>query len=295
MARELHLEGFSALVADDKGDILQSVQRALRVLNLIAEHPMGLTARQISQALDLNISTCYHILNTLVISGYLDRPPDQQIYLLGPQIPFLNNSFVQGVAVQAAPAAPNDAAMSAELAPSSLVSQLRSVLFRLTEQTQEPSYLSCWRYGEAMLLAIVEAPQAPKLTELFVGFQGPAHCQALGKVLLAYGDPSFVERYLDTHPLTTVGPNTIVQRFRFQDELNDIVRHGYSIDKEEFGSDVYCIAAPIFASRGQVVAALGISFTGSTFSRRAEWLITQVTRAANHARAELRLSPAYRW
>jgi DNA-binding IclR family transcriptional regulator len=295
MARELHIEGYSALVADDKGDILQSVQRALSVLNLIAAHPQGLSARQISHALDLNISTCYHILNTLVTSGYLDRPPQQQIYLLGPQIPLLNNSFVQGVASQGVPASSDHNGMTAELAPSLFVSHLRSVLFRLTEQTQEPSYLACWHYNEVMLLAIVEAPQAPKLTELYVGYQGPAHCHALGKVLLAYSDPAFVDRYLDTHPLTSVGPNTIVQRLKFQDELNGIVRQGYSIDREEFGSNVYCIAAPVFASHGEVVAALAISLSGLTFSRRAEWLIAQVTRAANHARAELRMAPAYQW
>jgi DNA-binding IclR family transcriptional regulator len=295
MARELHIEGYAALVADDKGDILQSVQRALSVLNLIAAHPQGLSARQISHALDLNISTCYHILNTLVTSGYLDRPPQQQIYLLGPQIPLLNNSFVQGVASQDAPATSDYAGMSAELAPSMLVGHLRSVLFRLTEQAQEPSYLASWRYGEVMLLAIVEAPQAPKLTELYVGYQGPAHCQALGKVLLAYSDPAFVDRYLDLHPLTSVGPNTIVQRLKFQDELNDIVRQGYSLDREEMGSNVYCIASPIFAPHGEVVAALAISLNGLTFNRRAEWLINQVTRSANHARAELRMIPAHQW
>lgn len=293
MARELHIEGYAALVADEKGDILQSVQRALRVLNLVAAHPWGLSARQISHALDLNISTCYHILNTLVISGYLDRPPLQQIYLLGPQIPLLNNAFVQGVASQDAQMEIAEGGTAPGMTPSQLVNCLRATLYRLTEQTQEPSYLACWRYGEVVLLAIVEAPQAPKLTELYVGYQGPAHCQALGKELLAFSDPAFVERYLDTHPLTTVGPNTIVQRLKFQEELNEIVRQGYSIDKEEFGVDVFCIAAPIFAPHGEIAAALAVSLTGSTFARRAEWLTAQVTRAANHARTELRMSPVY--
>jgi IclR family transcriptional regulator, acetate operon repressor len=71
------------------------------------------------------------------------------------------------------------------------------------------------------------------------------------------------------------------------------VRQGYSIDKEEFSTDTCCIAAPIFAPQGHVVAALAISFTPSVFTKRAEWLIAQVARAANHARAELRLSPVH--
>lgn len=296
MARQLQIESYAALVPGEKGDLLHSVQRALRVLSLIAEHPQGLSAREISKALDLNISTCYHILNTLVAGGYLDRHPHNQIYLLGPQIPFLNNAFVQSLATQETPAPSenNDTIWSPGLIATSLVERLRLVLYRLTEQTQEPSYLACWRYGEIVLQAIVESPQAAKVTKLYVGYRGQAHSHALGKVLLAYSDPALVERYLDVHPLTPFGPNTIVQRSRFIDELNDIVRQGYSIDNEEFSTDTCCIAAPIFAAQGHVVAALAISFTPGVFARRAEWLITQVTRAANHARAELRLSPIHR-
>ncbi len=288
MAKQLQIECYSTLPSGEKGDLLHSVQRALRVLSLVAEHPQGLSARDISHALCLNISTCYHILNTLVASGYLDRYPHSQIYLLGPQIPFLNNAFVQGLASQESLSRSEDEVWSTV---PSLVGRLRSVLYRLTEQTQEPSYLACWRYGEIVLQAIVEAPRAAKVTKLYVGYRGQAHSHALGKVLLAYSDLALVERYLDVHPLTPLGPNTIVQRSKFVDELNDIVRHGYSIDREEFSNDTCCIAAPIFAPEGQVVAALAISFTPNALAKRAEWLIAQVVRAANHARAELRLSP----
>jgi DNA-binding IclR family transcriptional regulator len=289
MAKQLQIECYSALPPGEKGDLLHSVQRALRVLNLIAEHPQGLSARDISSLLCLNISTCYHILNTLTDSGYLDRHPHSQIYLLGPQIPFLNNAFVQGLAGQEPFSQTEDDLWSAS---PSLLARLRSILYRLTEQTQEPSYLACWRYGEIVLQAIVESPQAAKVTKLYVGYRGQAHCHALGKVLLAYSDPALVDRYLDMHPLTPFGPNTILQRSRFVEELNDIVRQGYSIDREEFSTDTCCIAAPVFAPRGHVVAALAISFTPGVLARHADWLIAQVTRAAHHARAELRLSPA---
>ena len=290
MAKQLQIECYSALPPGEKGDLLHSVQRALNVLTLIAEHPQGLSARDISSLLSLSISTCYHILNTLVTAGYLDRHPHNQIYLLGPQIPFLNNAFVQSLSSQDPLPQAEDDVWSA--APS-FVGRLRSILYSLTEQTQEPSYLACWRYGEIVLQAIVQAPQAAKVTKLYVGYRGQAHCHALGKVLLAYSDPEIVERYLDVHPLTPFGPNTILQRSRFVEELNDIVRQGYSIDREEFSTDIFCIAAPVFAPQGHVVAALAISLAPDALARRAEWLIAQIVRAANHARAELRLAPVH--
>ena len=294
MARQLQTGSYPSLHSTAKGDLLHSVQRALQVLSLIAAHPQGLSARDISRTLNLNISTCYHILNTLVANDYLERHPHNQMYLLGPQIPFLNNAFVQGLTIQDTLSACEPEVRSKRITSVSLVGRLRAILFRLTEQTQEPSYLAGWQHGEVVLQAIVEAAQAPKITKLYVGYRGQTHSHALGKVLLAYSDPAFVERYLDTHPLMPFGPNTIVQRSQFIEELNDIVRQGYSVDREELLPDICCVAAPIFAPQGHVVAALAISCSPESLAKRADWLIAQVTRAANHARAELRLAPVPR-
>jgi DNA-binding IclR family transcriptional regulator len=293
--KQLQKDVYALCPPGQKGDLLHSVQRALGVLNLIAEHPQGLSAREISSRLCMNISTCYHILNTLLASGYLDRHPHSQAYLLGPQIPFLNNAFVQSLAKQEDVTVPGagDDLLTTAFTSTTLINRIRPILYRLTEQTQEPSYMACWRYGEIVLQAIVEAPQAAKITKLYVGYRGQAHSHALGKVLLAYSDPAFVNTYLDSHPLTAFGPNTIVQRSRFIDELNDIVRQGYAIDREEFLPDTCCIAAPIFAPQGHVVAALAISFTTDSLAKRSDWLVAQVTRAANHARAELRVASVY--
>ncbi len=290
VTRQVQKERIAELPAGQKGDLLHSVQRAFSVLQLIADYPQGLSTRDISALLHLNISTCYHILNTLQASGFVDRHPHSQMYSLGPQIPYLNNAFVQGLAKQRGIADPGDDFLTMLYTSGTYLSRLRPILYRLTEQTQEPSYVASWSYGEIVLQGIVEAPQAEKITRLYVGYRGQAHSHALGKVLLAYSDPAFIEKYLEQHPLTPFGPNTIVHRSRFMDELNDIVRQGYSVDHEEMFPDICCIAAPVFAPQGQIVAALAISFVPNLLNKRAEWLITQVTRAANHARAELRLS-----
>ncbi|HYU74388.1 MAG TPA: IclR family transcriptional regulator [Ktedonobacteraceae bacterium] len=294
--KQSQTDAYSLRTPDQKGDLVHSVQRALNVLSLVADHPQGLSAREISARLLLNISTCCHILNTLQANGYLDRHPHSLVYLLGPQIPFLNNAFVDSLTKQedvTAAELKREEIFPAAVTSPTLVNSIRPILYRLTEQTQEPSYMACWHYEEIVLQAIVEAPQATKITKLYVGYRGQAHSHALGKVLLAYSDPALVEAYLDSHPLTPSGPNTIIQRSRFIDQLNDIVRQGYAIDREEFLLDTCCIAAPIFAPQGQVVAAISISLAIDSLARRAEWLTAQVCQAANHARAELRVASIY--
>ena len=160
VTKQLQKDVYTLCPPGQKGDLLHSVQRALGVLNLIAEHPQGLSAREISTSLCMNISTCYHILNTLLASGYLDRHPHSQAYLLGPQIPFLNNAFVQSLAKQedVTVPGPGDDVLTTAFTSTTLINRIRPILYRLTEQTQEPSYMACWRYGEIVLQAIVEAP-----------------------------------------------------------------------------------------------------------------------------------------
>src|SRR6266516_4743610 len=48
VTKQLQKDVYSLCPPGQKGDLLHSVQRALGVLNLIAEHPQGLAAREIS-------------------------------------------------------------------------------------------------------------------------------------------------------------------------------------------------------------------------------------------------------
>jgi IclR family acetate operon transcriptional repressor len=50
------------------------------------------------------------------------------------------------------------------------------------------------------------------------------------------------------------------------EELAAIRRRGYAIDDEEHAVGVRCVAAPVFAASGEVVAAIGVSGTVSQLS-----------------------------
>lgn len=84
---------------DQKRDLIGSVVRALRILDVVAAHPRGLTPKAISLKLDLHLSTCYHLLNTLVATNVLQRRPDTQAYVLGAKIAYLNSAFVEALEV----------------------------------------------------------------------------------------------------------------------------------------------------------------------------------------------------
>ena len=66
-------------------DLIQSVSRALRVLEQVtwADHP--LPVKVIARQCGLNLSTAYHLVRTLSYEGYLERHPDGG-YTVGPQL-----------------------------------------------------------------------------------------------------------------------------------------------------------------------------------------------------------------
>nr|BBH95956.1 transcriptional regulator [Thermogemmatispora argillosa] len=284
-----HLQASASSPSEPKRDILRSAQRVLAILNLIASTPGGLTARAVSSLLHLNISTCYHCLNTLAAAGYVERLPNGH-YVLGPQIPYLNDAYLRTLS-QDWPGAEPEERWSAIAAPAhgpSILQRLRPILHSLSERCQEPAYLASWRYGEVELQAIVEPAHAERIPGIYVGYRGQAHAHALGKVLLAYSPPTFVEDYLARHTLVRLTQQTIVERSLLCEELHSVARQGYSVDREELHAGTACLAAPVRDAQGRVTAAIALSFRCDLLSRRGEWLTAQVLRAAHQASAELR-------
>jgi len=82
----------------------------------------------------------------------------------------------------------------------------------------------------------------------------PAHCSALGKVLLAYGVLDLPIGELE--PLT---PATVTDRHELRRQLEQDRRRGYSSTIDELEIGLTGVAAPLRGSGGEVVAALGIS------------------------------------
>ena len=62
---------------------IQSVNRALELLEAIAELGRPVRLKELSERCNLNMATCYHILNTLVKRGWIVINPLTKEYRLG--------------------------------------------------------------------------------------------------------------------------------------------------------------------------------------------------------------------
>ncbi|OMQ16683.1 hypothetical protein A7K94_0200855 [Modestobacter sp. VKM Ac-2676] len=89
----------------------------------------------------------------------------------------------------------------------------------------------------------------------------PMHCTALGKAMLAYSTPEFVDSVL-SGPLTRRSAKTITDPEILRRELVTIRQQRVAYDLEESQESLFCVAAPIFARHNRVVGALSV--TGAT-------------------------------
>jgi IclR family acetate operon transcriptional repressor len=249
--------------------IIQSVTRALQIVEIIAKHPQGLSVREIANKVNLNVSTAHHLVNTLEAKNYVAALPDG-IYALGAAVPTLYSAFLAGFQPDV---------------------RLLEVLNNLARTTRETSYINTWQNDDVVIQAIVESPQALRIGGLYVGYRGFNHARAGGKALLAYLSDEHLNRYLASHPLTPVSPNTIQTEAEFKAHLQGVVQQGYAIDQEEFAEGVCCIAAPILLTDGKAVAAVSVSAPTQRFTENEQHLISAVTQAAREAATVLNFRP----
>ena len=87
----------------------------------------------------------------------------------------------------------------------------------------------------------------------------PAHCTALGKVILAALRPDQLQRFVERVELKPSTEKSITEVPVLLREIEEVRRSGIAFDDGEFNPEVRCVAVPVRDFTGNVVGALGIS------------------------------------
>ena len=245
-----------------KKDLIGSVQRALRILELLAHHPLGLNAKQISLKLSLNISTCYHLVNTLEHDGYIVKDPETSLFRLSGKIGY--TAFAQ-------------------ISSAQLVKQLSLHVRDLQEITGEAAYLSIWDGEEITVANIVEAANTVQVKSVVIGYTQGNHASALGKAILAHLTTDEVDAYFATRDRPAYTSKTITNLASLKKYLTQVRNKGYALDYEEFMTAVHCIGAPIFDANDQVIASIAVSLPTIRSEKNTAFLIAKVKQLADSA------------
>ncbi|WP_409228414.1 IclR family transcriptional regulator [Gudongella sp. SC589] len=219
--------------------LIQSVQRAIDIINCFDESNSKLTVNQISNKLALHVNTTRGIVNTLVYNGYLIHNIDEGNYSLGyvfiPKAELVDNSYVDRMKSLARPhlrAIANSHQVSSRL-------QLVSNYNVFTVDTFNPE-------NSRYLL----------LTKMNTSF--PLNATSSGKLFLSYQDNEFQENYLSTSKFEKYTSKTIVDRESLQEEIKTIRSKGYSLEDEEISIGMSSIAVPILSNPSKIMGTLSI-------------------------------------
>jgi IclR family acetate operon transcriptional repressor len=224
------------------GGNLQSVKRALRALELIAEAG-ELGVSELGRRLAVHKATASRLVATLAERGILERDPVTEKYRLGFGLIRLAGAAMAGL---------------------DLVRTARPVLEELADRTRETVNLGVLS-GDAVVYIDQVSGARSIVAVNWVGRRTPLHATSNGKVLLAWLDPEELGHLL-MQPLERSTPSTITDVATLRVQLDEIRARGYAQTLEELEEGLNAVAGPIRRAEGDVIAALSVS--GPAFRMR---------------------------
>jgi len=216
---------------------IKVLDKSLSVLETLLRGNSPMSVTEISEKLGIYPSTAHRMLDTLRYWGYVEQNPDTQKYQLGLKVVELG---------------------MAKLREMDLLKEASPYLKELVSECNETVHLGVLEEGEVLYLAKQESSQTIRMVSR-VGSRVPAHCTALGKVLLAHLSKDERKKILNKKGLPRLTKNTITNEKELEKELCKVREQGFALDREEHEKDVRCIAAPIKNHQGNVIAAVSIS------------------------------------
>jgi IclR family KDG regulon transcriptional repressor len=214
--------------------------KALKVLEAVAASSQPVSVSEVAQRVDIDGSTAYRMLRTLVDAGYVVQDEISKRYRLSYKVVSLSRNL---------------------LAENKVTRLIHERLEQITAETCETLHLSVLDGNETVLILQVKGTQLVTV-DFQIGDRVPLHCTSIGKVLLAFQDVQYIEEIIAAG-LPKMASSTITDPDELRKELQRIRSQGYATDDREFSDNMRCVAVPIFESGGRVHR--GISISGPDF------------------------------
>jgi IclR family transcriptional regulator, KDG regulon repressor len=228
-----------------KKETIKSIDKALNLLEFLSKNRNEIGIAEISEKMNMGLSTVHRILNTLKYRGYILQNQKTAKYRLGMKL------FELGCEVRGT---------------KNLIKTIRPYLRKLSKITNETANLAILEDKEVIYLDTIESSETLR-TEIIQGSRTPAHCTALGKTLLAFlDDYDFEQLYGSNGNIISITPQSISSLEDLKKELKKVKEQGYALDREESMIGINCIGVPIFNKDREAIAAISITGPASRFT-----------------------------
>lgn len=226
--------------------MVQTVERALLVLDQLIAERKPLSVTELSRRLKLHKSIVHRLLATLSHYKYVEQDSDSEKYRIG------FRSFQLGAAY---------------IHSTSLIEESRELIEQLMNEVSANAHLAILHQGLVLYVLNME-PTSSSSVYQYMGVQNLVHFTALGKCLCAWKTEPEVLDILAQRGMSPRTSRTITEPASYLEELAHVRKQGYAMDNEEASLGIRCFAAPIFDYSGQVAAAVSVSGSTKHFPNR---------------------------
>jgi IclR family KDG regulon transcriptional repressor len=218
---------------------MDTLEKAFGIIeDIVANQQGGLLFSEIALRLDLPKSSTHRILNRLVRMGYLLFDQNTKRYRGSLRLSKLGAAVIE-------------------------CSDLRDLIIpflqRLHQETGHICNLGIMSEGRGIFLHKIEPKSYPIRLYSEIGKEFPLHCTGMGKILLAFMEPEQSGKFL-SGPLASYTETTITDAKALLQELREVKRCGYAVDREEITRGIMCVAAPVRDMNKEVIGSISVTF-----------------------------------
>lgn len=215
---------------------VQSVEKALLIIKLLANKGRDMKLTEISEELDINKSTLHGLIRTLKYHGFIDQDPKTQKYGLGLYLIELGDITEKSL---------------------DIIQITSPIIEEVSNALQETVHIAKLDNFEVVYVDKKESNQSMRIYTS-IGSRNPAYSTGVGKSMLAYLDENTLNTLIPDK-MVSFTPNTITNKKEFIDSLKAIRKDGFALDNEEYSIGLKCVAAPIFNHEGNAVYSISVS------------------------------------
>ena len=210
-----------------------AVRKCFAVLQLFASSKKPLGLSEISKTLNLNKSTVFNLVHTLVDLGVLE-------YRLNGKFGFGTQLYLLGRA----------AAAQAEL-----IKTVHPYLEDFSRNSNFSAFLGIRSGLKAVIVDKVDAAVELRVAS-DVGMRLPLHAGAGGKALLCQLSDAELDEILAETELEKFTPSTCTDKIKFREAVVEVRTKGLAVDAEEYMLGIVAVAVPLNTYRPGVQAAI---------------------------------------
>ena len=222
---------------DAQKNPIQVIERMMKLLEVLADHPEPLGLKQVAQITGLHPSTAHRILAAMTADRLVDRVEPGN-YRLGMRLLELGTLVRSRISVR-------------EVA--------LPVMREIHAQTGETVNLSVRQDDEIVYVERTSSGRSAMRIVHVIGARAPLHVTAAGKLFLLEDGLPGLREYAKRTGLAPHSRNSLATLALLEKDLERTQRQGYATDNEEVEAGVRCVAAPVRDDGGALIAALSLS------------------------------------